>query len=129
MTLTSFTDVFPEIDTTSATATTHTSTIQGAAVGSYNLGCFVGAIATIWLGDILGRKKMIFLGSAIMVVGAIIQCSSYKLGQLVVGRLITGLGNGRLVHTQSERTTKRQTNNNSNRHEHFDSTNMAIGNF
>lgn len=37
---------------------------------------------------------MIFLGSSIMVVGATLQCSSYSLAQLIVGRLITGFGNG-----------------------------------
>lgn len=49
---------------------------------------------TIWLGDMLGRKKMIFVGSAIMVVGATLQCSSFQLGQLIAGRIITGVGNG-----------------------------------
>lgn len=29
-----------------------------------------------------------------MVVGAAIQCSSFSLGQLIAGRLITGYGNG-----------------------------------
>lgn len=61
------------------------------------LGCFFGAIATIWLGDMLGRRKMIFLGSIIMVVGAALQCSSYGLAQLIAGRVVTGLGNGKIV--------------------------------
>jgi MFS family permease len=42
----------------------------------------------------LGRKKTIFIGSAIMIVGAILQTASYGLAQLIVGRWITGLGNG-----------------------------------
>ena len=62
----------------------------GISVGSYNLGCFVGAIATIWLGDLLGRRKTIFLGSSIMVVGATLQCTSFSLAQLIVGRIVTG---------------------------------------
>ena len=33
-------------------------------------------------------------GSSIMIVGAAIQCSSFSLGQLIAGRLITGFGNG-----------------------------------
>ena len=66
----------------------------GITVGGYTLGCFFGAVATIWLGNLLGRRKTIFVGSAIMVVGATLQCSSYSLGQLIAARLITGFGNG-----------------------------------
>jgi MFS family permease len=45
----------------------------------------------------LGRKKTIFVGSIIMVVGAAIQCSSFSLGQLIASRFITGFGNGRVL--------------------------------
>ena len=64
--------------------------LLGISVASYNLGCFFGALITIWIGNILGRRKTIFLGSAIMVVGAALQCSAYGLPQFIVGRLITG---------------------------------------
>ena len=119
LTLTSFVKTFPEIDTTKATETaqnlnasqqTHRSTIQGTlassegryrgeettdqvlgiSVAAYNVGCFFGAITTIFIGDRLGRRKTIFLGSSIMVVGAILQCSSFSLAQFIVGRLVTG---------------------------------------
>lgn len=33
-------------------------------------------------------------GSAIMVVGAALQCSAFSLGHLIAGRVITGFGNG-----------------------------------
>jgi len=39
------------------------------------------------------------LGAAVNIVGAIIQCSSFSLGQLIVGRLIAGLGFGALAAT------------------------------
>jgi MFS family permease len=63
-------------------------------VATYNLGCLSGAVPTIWIGNWLGRRKTIFAGSFIMVIGAILQCGSYSLGQLIVGRLVTGFGNG-----------------------------------
>ncbi|GAB7345827.1 hypothetical protein MBLNU457_4084t1 [Dothideomycetes sp. NU457] len=97
LTLPVFLNQFPEINDKNpppGVSASHTSTIQGISVASYNLGCFAGAVATIWLGDRLGRKRMIITGSAIMVVGAILQCSAFQLGQLVVGRIITGIGNG-----------------------------------
>ncbi|EHK96214.1 putative Sugar transporter STL1 [Glarea lozoyensis 74030] len=87
-------NLFPEIDSVNNPTDTHISTIQGITVASYNVGCFIGAIITIFIGDILGRRKMIFLGSAIMVVGAALQASAFSLPHLIVGRIITGFGNG-----------------------------------
>lgn len=45
----------------------------------------------------LGRKRTIFYGSMIMIVGAVLQTSSYGLPQLIVGRWVTGFGNGESV--------------------------------
>ncbi|THC94652.1 hypothetical protein EYZ11_005874 [Aspergillus tanneri] len=70
------------------------STRQGIVVAAYNLGCFAGSIPTIWIGNWLGRRKTIFVGSLIMCIGALLQCTSYHLPQLIVGRLVTGFGNG-----------------------------------
>jgi MFS family permease len=97
LTLGSFVETFPEIDVQNPPAgktSSYTSTIQGISIASYNLGCFVGAVATIWIGDWLGRRKVIFVGSAIMVVGAALQASAFSLGHLIAGRIITGVGNG-----------------------------------
>ncbi|KAK2747334.1 hypothetical protein FQN57_002232 [Myotisia sp. PD_48] len=101
LTLPSFEKVFPEIATSpAATAnlsrseSNHRHTIQGISVASYNLGCFFGAILCIFVGDILGRRKTIWIGSAIMVVGAALQASAFELSHFIVGRVITGIGNG-----------------------------------
>ncbi|KAI0009565.1 sugar transporter family protein [Xylariaceae sp. FL0662B] len=67
---------------------------QGIAVAAYNLGCFIGAIITIFISNPLGRKKMIILGTSIMIIGAILQTSATTLPHFIVGRIITGLGNG-----------------------------------
>jgi sugar porter (SP) family MFS transporter len=66
----------------------------GISVASYNVGCFFGAIICIWLGNWLGRRKTIWLGSAIMVVGAALQTAAMELTMFIVGRVITGIGNG-----------------------------------
>lgn len=96
--LPSFTKYFPDIDPLakdiSHELSTARSTYQGIAVAAYNLGCFLGAVFTIFIGNPLGRKKTIFYGSIIMTVGALLQCTSYDLPQFIVGRLITGWGNG-----------------------------------
>lgn len=103
LTLPSFVRTFPEIDVVNASPaeSDHVALIQGISVASYNLGCLMGAICTIWLGDYLGRRKMIFLGATIMVVGAALQCSSFALSQFIIGRIITGIGNGMSTSTVS----------------------------
>jgi MFS family permease len=47
----------------------------------------------------LGRKRTIQLGAAVNVVGAILQSTSFSLGQLIVGRIVSGLGFGALTAT------------------------------
>lgn len=66
----------------------------GTIVALYNIGCLVGCIvAAVW-GNALGRKRSILVGCIVMVVGAVIQCSSFGAGQMIAGRLVTGVGNG-----------------------------------
>ena len=85
LTLPSFVAKFPEINTIIDPSDNQKTTIQGITVASYNLGCFIGAILTMWIGDILGRRKMILLGSSIVVVGAILQCTAFGLTHLIIG--------------------------------------------
>ena len=112
LTLQSFNKHFPTINPQapgiSLAEGSKRATDQGITVASYNLGCFAGkrtcvqvweadfkgAVACIWLGNLLGRKKTIFVGTAIMVGGAILQASSFSLAQFIIGRIITGFGNG-----------------------------------
>ncbi|KAK4219788.1 general substrate transporter [Rhypophila decipiens] len=98
LTLAVFLEAFPTINPNAvgisdAEASTR-STTQGISVASYNLGCFIGALISIFIGNPLGRKKVIMLGTAIMVVGAILQASATSLPHFIVGRVITGIGNG-----------------------------------
>jgi predicted MFS family arabinose efflux permease len=56
--------------------------------------CFIGAMSTIWTGDILGRPRQIILGSTVIAIGAIIQTASYQVPSMMVGRIVAGLGTG-----------------------------------
>ncbi|KAL9106162.1 MAG: hypothetical protein Q9227_008754 [Pyrenula ochraceoflavens] len=60
----------------------------------YDVGCFFGAIATMWLGEKLGRRKTVLVGTTIMTIGAILQISAYSVAQMIVARIIAGVGNG-----------------------------------
>ena len=68
--------------------------IVGITVSSYCLGALFGCILNIAIGDIYGRRKMIWLAMALIIVGATLQTSAFSLGHLIVGRVITGLGTG-----------------------------------
>ncbi|KAG5982331.1 hypothetical protein E4U55_002045 [Claviceps digitariae] len=98
LTLPVFLDQFPDINDAAPdldqVTRSQRSTYQGIAVASYNLGCFIGAILTIFIGNPLGRRRMIFLGTAIMVIGAALQASAFSLEHFIIGRIITGIGNG-----------------------------------
>lgn len=67
----------------------------------YTLCGTFGALSCIWLGDLLGRRKIIFIASIIQSIGCIIQSSSFDLGQFIVGRIILGLGTGGIIATVS----------------------------
>ncbi|KAF9888167.1 hypothetical protein FE257_009162 [Aspergillus nanangensis] len=60
----------------------------------YDIGCFLGAIVAFTIGERLGRKKSILVGTTIMAIGTVIKAASYSLPQMFVGRIILGIGNG-----------------------------------
>ncbi|KAF2747473.1 general substrate transporter [Sporormia fimetaria CBS 119925] len=60
----------------------------------YDVGCFFGALSVCAIGEPLGRKRAILVGTTLMSIGAIIQIASYGVAQMIVGRIIAGLGNG-----------------------------------
>lgn len=67
----------------------------GIVVATWNLGCFAGAIFTFSLGDRFGRKHMTIWGLILLLIGKIIQASSFSLPQYIVGRFVAGFGNGK----------------------------------
>ncbi|KJY02036.1 sugar transporter like protein [Zymoseptoria brevis] len=68
--------------------------MQGTVTAIYDIGCFFGAIAAYFIGDMIGRKKTILIGTTIMSVGAILQITAYSVPHMIVGRIVAGIGNG-----------------------------------
>ena len=99
--LPSWVALFPTIDTVNTVGAQkqHNSQIQGPVVALYTLGALFGALSCWFIGDKLGRKRTIMLGVFVSCIGSILECSSFSLGQLIVGRLITGLGFGAVTAT------------------------------
>ncbi|KAF9890846.1 hypothetical protein FE257_005417 [Aspergillus nanangensis] len=87
-----FTKTFPEIDTT---ATGHgSSALQGTVVAIYEIGCFFGALITLFAGERLGRRRCIMAGCVILSIGAALQASAFSIPHMIVGRIVAGVGNG-----------------------------------
>ncbi|KAF1965321.1 monosaccharide transporter 1 [Bimuria novae-zelandiae CBS 107.79] len=86
-----FTKAFPEVE--------GDSTYEGFVTAIYAVGCFLGACFIFVAGDRLGRRNSIFLGASVMIVGVVVQITAMPIGggataQFIVGRCITGVGNG-----------------------------------
>ncbi|EXJ93373.1 hypothetical protein A1O1_01765 [Capronia coronata CBS 617.96] len=87
-----FTKQFPSIDTTDTG--NGSSSLQGTVVAIYEIGCFFGALLAFGFAEGIGRRRSIMIGCTILAVGAAIQCSSYSVAQMIVGRIVAGVGNG-----------------------------------
>ncbi|KAL1970355.1 hypothetical protein VTN77DRAFT_5515 [Rasamsonia byssochlamydoides] len=68
--------------------------LQGDIVALYDIGCVLGSILVFFIGERFGRRTMLLAGGSIMILGTIILASSTTVAQLIVGRIVTGLGNG-----------------------------------
>lgn len=79
-----FKRTFPEISNGN-------STLQGFTVAVYELGCAAGALTVIIGGDKFGRRVTVMLGELIIILGAVLQASSFQLGQLIGGRVVSKL--------------------------------------
>lgn len=97
----SFRDEFPGMDATGNPGVYRYALMAGTVIGSWNLGCFVGAMLTIVFGDRLGRRGSALLGLGLEVVGKLIQTSTFSMGQYIAGRVIAGIGNGFVKYTWS----------------------------
>ena len=57
------------------------ATMTGLIVAIYEIGCFLGALCVFLIGEYLGRRKCILLGGTILILGTILQCSSFEVSQ------------------------------------------------
>ena len=79
-------------------ATRDNSTMQGTVTAIYEIGCLIGALFILGIGDLLGRRKAMITGGLVMLCGVLIQITAQKgstpLAQFIVGRVVMGVGNG-----------------------------------
>ncbi|KAJ9161931.1 General substrate transporter [Coniochaeta hoffmannii] len=78
---------------------TRKADISGITSSCFSLGAFFGCIASFTFGDRLGRKKTVWLGLSLNVMGAILQIAAFHLPQMIVGRIVNGFGMGVISST------------------------------
>lgn len=69
-------------------------TLLGFIVAVYELGCLFGALLSAVWGEKMGRKKLTVAGCVFLIAGTVIQSTSYGRGQMIAGRIVTGIGMG-----------------------------------
>lgn len=70
------------------------ATIQGQIVSTYDIGCILGAAMSLFVGDRYGRRMAIAIACLSVTVGGALQASSFTLAQMIVGRVVAGVGIG-----------------------------------
>jgi MFS family permease len=95
-TLQSWVKVFHQIDTvnTHGAVKAKNSTGKSAVIAAFQIGAFMGALSCTFISDRLGRRKTIFIGAILTIIGQLLQVSAYSLIQFTVGRIILGMGVG-----------------------------------
>lgn len=101
LTLDAFEKQFPEISVADAVPQekSRTSAIQGTVVALYAMGGLFGALSCIGLGDFFGRRRLMMIASVTQLIGAVLQTSAFSFAQLIVSRIVLGLGSGGLMAT------------------------------
>ncbi|KAJ5894748.1 hypothetical protein N7495_006439 [Penicillium taxi] len=70
------------------------SLTQGGVTAAMPAGSWLGALASGYISDRLGRKYAIMFGCIFWIIGSVISCASQNIGMLAAGRVINGLSVG-----------------------------------
>lgn len=66
--------------------------MTGTITALYDVGAVFGAIIAAFTVERLGRKRSLLVGSSLIVIGSILMGASVERIQMMVGRIVTGLG-------------------------------------
>lgn len=73
--------------------------MTGGVVSAFQGGAILGTIINIFTGDRLGRKKSVFAGACVSIVGCALQGGAVNMTMLIIGRFIAGVAVGMLTAT------------------------------
>lgn len=69
--------------------------LQGLIVAVYYAGTGIGCLLGGYFGDLLGRKKTLYIGALVIFIGAPLQCSAQNRTWFIAARIVNGIGTGR----------------------------------
>ncbi|OTB09492.1 hypothetical protein M426DRAFT_50479 [Hypoxylon sp. CI-4A] len=75
------------------------ATIQGLVVSIYSVGCILGCLLAAFYGLRLGRRNCILAGCILVMIGGSVQSATYHLVQIIIFRIVAGMGTGILSST------------------------------
>ncbi|KAE8160074.1 L-Aspartase-like protein [Aspergillus tamarii] len=127
--VTDFTNHFPRIDTihTEGEQKSSNATIQGVVVATFTLGAMMGCLSCSYTSDRFGRRIVIFAGAILTLAGEVLEASSFRLAQLIIGRVILGAGVGMLSGTVPTWQSECSSSSNRGKHVVLDGLFIAIG--
>lgn len=70
------------------------SNMVSVIVAIFEVGAFFGAVTSAFFGERLGRRVSIAIGTAVMIIGALLQATAYARSHLIVARIVAGFGLG-----------------------------------
>lgn len=86
--------------------------IVGTITALYDVGAIFGAVLAAFTAEPLGRKRMLLLGSFLVMIGGILMSSAFTEAQFIVARIVVGIGIGYCTSSapvyQSEISSKQQ---------------------
>lgn len=76
--------------------------MQGTVTSLFIVGAFLGCMMSAFINGKLGRKTIAHAGAIVLSIGAVLQSASYEVAQLLVGRIVAGVGLGVCIPTLLE---------------------------
>ncbi|CRG87099.1 Sugar transporter STL1 [Talaromyces islandicus] len=73
------------------------SAMEGTVTSLFVVGAFLGCLISALINGRLGRKTIAHFGAIGVTIGAVLQAASYGVAQLLVGRIVAGIGLGLVV--------------------------------
>ncbi|KAK8120031.1 general substrate transporter [Apiospora kogelbergensis] len=87
------------LDTFKDYFSTPSETVTGGIVSAFQGGAILGTIFNMLFANRLGRRKTIFVGALISILGSSLQAGAVNMTMLIIGRFIGGVAVGQLTST------------------------------
>ncbi|KAH6661953.1 general substrate transporter [Plectosphaerella plurivora] len=66
--------------------------LNGAVFSIYTVGNIIGSLSCGYIMDRWGRRPCMFSGATLIILGSVLQASSFHLAQFMIGRFVVGVG-------------------------------------